>query len=58
MSLKRQEQVSVSRIIMHEMLETVSYAEQIYYDKKRDWNKIVERGMNQDFSWQNSARQL
>ena len=29
----------------HEMLATVRYAEQIYYDKKRDWNKIVERGM-------------
>ena len=41
----------------HEMLNTVRYAERIYYDKKRDWNKIVERAMSQDFSWQNSARQ-
>lgn len=39
----------------HEMLNTVRYAEQIYYDKKRDWNKIVERAMNVDFSWKNSA---
>ena len=41
----------------HEMLATIRYAERIYYDKKRDWNKIVERGMNQDFSWKNSAKQ-
>lgn len=41
----------------HEMLSTVRYAERIYYDKKRDWNKIVERGMNQDFSWNSSALQ-
>ena len=41
----------------HEMLNTVRYAERIYYDKKRDWNKIVERAMSQDFSWKNSAGQ-
>ena len=41
----------------HEMLATVRNAERIYYDKKRDWNKIVERAMNKDFSWKNSAKQ-
>lgn len=41
----------------HEMLTTIRYAEHIYYDKKRDWNKIVERAMKQDFSWKNSAKQ-
>ena len=41
----------------HEMLGTIRYAERIYYDKKRDWNKIVERGMKRDFSWKNSAKQ-
>ena len=41
----------------HEMLNTVRYAERIYYDKKRDWNKIVERAMSQDFSWKTSAKQ-
>lgn len=41
----------------HEMLNTIRYAERTYYDKKRDWNKIVERAMKQDFSWNNSARQ-
>ena len=41
----------------HEMLGTIRYAERIYYDKKREWNKIVERGMNADFSWKTSAKQ-
>ena len=41
----------------HEMLGIIRYAEHIYYDKKRDWNKIVERAMEQDFSWKNSAKQ-
>ncbi len=40
----------------HEMLETIRYAERIYYDKKREWNKIVDRGMAVDFSWQVSAK--
>lgn len=39
----------------HEMLATIRYAEQIYYDKKREWNKIIDRGMAVDFSWQVSA---
>lgn len=39
----------------HEMLRTIRYAEQIYYDKKREWNKIVDRGMAADFSWHVSA---
>lgn len=41
----------------HEMLGTIRYAEKIFYEKKRDWNKIVERAMKKDFSWNNSARQ-
>lgn len=39
-----------------EMLGVIRYAEHIYYDKKRDWNKMVERAMNKDFSWKSSAR--
>lgn len=39
----------------HEMLCAIRYAEQIYYDKKREWNKIVDRGMAADFSWHVSA---
>ncbi|MCP1101154.1 starch synthase [Aequitasia blattaphilus] len=41
----------------HEMLSIVRYAQSIYFDKKRQWNKIVERGMEEDFSWKNSALQ-
>lgn len=40
----------------HEMLGTIRYAEHIYYDKKRDWNKLVEQAMAADFSWDVSAR--
>jgi len=39
----------------HEMLGTIRYAEKIYYDKKREWNKIVDRAMAADFSWKASA---
>ena len=41
----------------HEMLATVRNAEKIFYDKKREWNKMVDRAMAADFSWGNSARQ-
>ena len=40
----------------HEMLGTIRYAEHIYYDKKRDWNKLIEQAMAADFSWDVSAR--
>lgn len=39
----------------HEMLDCIRYAKYIYYNKKREWNKIVDRGMAADFSWQTSA---
>ncbi len=39
----------------HEMLATIRYAEKVYYGKKREWNKMVERAMNADFSWDVSA---
>ena len=41
----------------HEMLATIRYAEKIFYDNKRDWNKIVDRAMAADFSWDASAAQ-
>ena len=41
----------------HEMLGIINYAKHIFYDKKREWNKIVDRGMVKDFSWKNSARE-
>ena len=41
----------------HEMLSAIRYAESVYYDKKRSWNKMAERAMKEDFSWKNSAKQ-
>ncbi|MCD8380229.1 MAG: glycogen synthase GlgA [Lachnospiraceae bacterium] len=38
-----------------EMLNTIRYAEKIYYDKKREWNKMIDRAMAADFSWKVSA---
>ncbi len=39
----------------HEMLNMVRYAQSIYVNKKREWNKMVDRAMAADFSWQVSA---
>ncbi|MCD8220993.1 MAG: glycogen synthase GlgA [Clostridiales bacterium] len=39
----------------HEMLNTINYAKSVYYGKKREWNKIIDRAMAQDFSWNTSA---
>lgn len=41
----------------HEMLDTVKYAIHVYYNRKREWNKIVDRGMTKDFSWKSSAKE-
>lgn len=40
----------------HEMFNTLKYAMYVYYEKKRDWNKLVDRAMAADFSWNTSAR--
>jgi starch synthase len=40
----------------HEMLGAVNYAKNIYYNRKRQWNKLVDRGMEMDFSWNSSAK--
>ena len=41
----------------HEMLYTIQYAKRVFYEHKADWNKIVERAMAKDFSWNHSARE-
>jgi len=41
----------------HEMLNTIRYAVNVFYNKKREWNKLVDRAMARDFSWASSARQ-
>ena len=38
-----------------EMLYVIRSAEGVYFDKKRNWNKIVEQGMNMDYSWKRSS---
>ncbi len=37
-----------------ELLNIVNYSKHIYYDKKVDWNKMIDRGMSKDYSWANS----
>jgi len=37
-----------------EMLGVVNYAKHIYFDKKKQWNQIVDRGMANDYSWKSS----
>ncbi|SEP58532.1 starch synthase [Lachnospiraceae bacterium RM5] len=39
----------------HEMLGTIDFAKYVYYNKKREWNKLVDRAMAADFSWNKSA---
>lgn len=41
----------------HEMLSIIRYAKYIYKDKKRIFNKMIERGMSKDYSWINSAKE-
>ena len=40
----------------HEMLNTVRYALDVYTNHKRDWNKLIDRAMQADYSWDSSAR--
>ena len=37
-----------------EMLNVINYSKQIFFDKKRQWNQMVERGMDKDYSWTSS----
>ena len=39
----------------HEMLKVIRYAEHIFTAKKAAWNRIAERAMRTDFSWEKSA---
>lgn len=38
-----------------EMLNTINYAKKVFFESKRNWNRIAERGMKIDFSWRASA---
>lgn len=41
----------------HDMLYVIRYAMDIFHNKKREWNKIIDRAMAADFSWAKSARE-
>ena len=40
-----------------ELLNTVNYSKWVYFEKKQQWNKMVERGMKKDYSWSASKFQ-
>lgn len=40
----------------HEMFNSVKYAKDVYYNRKREWNKIIDRAMGADYSWNSSAK--
>lgn len=42
---------SFSNYNADEMLAVINYSKHIFFDKKREWNQIVDRGMANDFSW-------
>lgn len=45
---------SFSNYNADEMLHVINYSKHIYYDRKRQWNQIIDRGIAKDFSWNSS----
>ena len=39
------------------LLWAVRTAEEVYYNNRQDWNDMICRAMNKDFSWDSSARE-
>lgn len=39
------------------MLNVINCPKKVYYDNREEWDKMVQRGMEQDWSWNNSAKQ-
>ncbi|MGN0354617.1 MAG: glycogen synthase GlgA [Muricoprocola sp.] len=39
----------------HEMFNTIRYAHSVYVEDKEEWNNMVQRAMEADFSWKASA---
>lgn len=35
----------------HEMLGTINYSKKVFFEQKKSWNMMVERGMANDYSW-------
>lgn len=40
-----------------DMLNIINYSKKVYYDYRDEWDKMVLRGMEKDFSWSSSAKQ-
>lgn len=40
-----------------EMLGVINYSKSVYFDHRKEWDAMVKRGMETDFSWNSSARQ-
>ena len=40
-----------------EMLGVINYSKHIYFNHRGEWDRMVRRDMNTDFSWNSSARQ-
>ena len=40
-----------------EMLGVINYSKHIYYNHRKQWDKMVQRSMENDFSWNSSALQ-
>lgn len=48
---------SFANINAHELLFTVKYACEVYYETGNAWKSLVERAMSGDYSWTRSARE-
>ena len=46
-----------TRFYSEDFLNTVNYAKSVFFNYRDNWNDMVRRGMQQDFSWNSSARQ-
>lgn len=40
----------------NELLNTINYAKQVYYEHRDHWDNMVARAMEQNYSWDNSAK--
>lgn len=40
-----------------ELLRTINYAKEVFYNQKKSWEAMQLRAMNEDYSWASSAKQ-
>lgn len=40
-----------------EMLNSINYSKKVYFEDRREWDRIVQRAIKKDFSWASSAKQ-